>query len=133
MDRPPRHFLQRKQQNHVCENNRSKGLDRSTKLKSDVMDVTMDVVAEVSGCAEESRNGKRSIDDISDNACSDAQSAAGNSSNKKACLPRRVSTIPGDGSTEAAGVSSTSTSTIVPTSNSIVLEPRRPMIRRASN
>lgn len=58
----------------------------------------MDVVAEVSGCAEESRNGKRSIDDISDNAstCSHAQSAAGNSSNKKACLPRRVSTIPGD-------------------------------------
>ena len=95
----------------------------------------MDVVAEVSGCAEESRNGKRSIDDISDNAstCSHAQSAAGNSSNKKACLPRRVSTIPGDGSTEAAGVSSTSTSTIVPTSNSIVLEPRRPMIRRDSN
>ena len=125
MDRPPRHFLQRSEQ---------VSLDRSTKLKSDVMDVTMDdVVAEVSGCAEESRNGKRSIDDISDNACSDAQSAAGNSSNKKACLPRRVSTIPGDGSTEAAGVSSTSTSTIVPTSNSIVLEPRRPMIRRASN
>lgn len=75
-----------------CENN------RSTKLNSDVMDVTMDVVAAASGSAEASRNGKRLIDAISDHAstCSHAQSAAGNSSNKKACLPRRVSTIPGD-------------------------------------
>ena len=95
---------------------------------SDVMDVTMDVVAAASGSAELPCNGKRSIDDISDNA-SDA-----NSSNKKACLPRRVSTIPGDGSTctEAIGASSASASTIVPTSTSIVAEPRRPMIRRVS-
>ncbi len=128
MDRPTTSFgrvLEEAEPNHAeqC------GPTGPTKpLNSDEMDVTMDVVAEASGCAEGSRNCKRSIDDISDNAC-DA-----NSSNKKACLPRRVSTIPGDGSTctEAIGASSASTSTIVTTSTSIV-EPRRPMMRRVSD
>jgi len=100
-----------------------------------VMDVTMDVavVEGASESAESARGSKRSLDDISDDA-GDAQAAAGSTSNKKACLPRRVSTIPGDGSTEAPAVAPASASvpSMLPTSTSIAVEPRRPMIRRVS-
>ena len=97
-----------------------------------VMDVTMDIVEDASDADHvgKSLSKKRSLNDISENESS-------SSNNKKACtgLPRRVSTIAGDGSTEAIA-DATSASIVMapplPPSNAVA-ESRRPMIRRVSD
>ena len=89
-----------------------------------VMDEALGVADNASDADNVGRNQskKRSINDISEN-----ESSSGGSSNKKACpgLPRRVSTIAGDGSTEAITAAAASSASTVP---------RRPMmIRRVSD
>lgn len=104
-----------------------------------MMDETMDVADNASDADDIGRNQskKRSINDISEN-----EGSGGGSSNKKTCAglpPRRVSTIAGDGSTEAikvttAAASSASIMTLAPPpTNDTVAEPRRPMLRRVSD
>lgn len=104
-----------------------------------VLDVTMDIVEDASDAGNLGKNEskKRSLHDMSEN-----ESSISSNSNKKTktCtgLPRRVSTIAGDGSTEATKVTlaASSASTMAlppPPMNNTAAESRRPMIRRVSD
>lgn len=95
-----------------------------------MMDVTMDVVDDASDADNVGKyqTKKRSLNDISDSESSN--------SNKKTCpgLPRRVSTIVGDGSTVTITTATSSASIPAPPPNTnTVGECRRPMIRRVSD
>ena len=105
------------------------------KTTAAVLDVTMDIVEDASDADHvgKSLSKKRSLNDISEN-----ESNSSSNNKKKACtgLPRRVSTIAGDGSTEA--IADAASASIVmapplPPANNTVGESRRPIIRRVSD